>query len=901
MNWLWVIVGAVAGAFVLHQSGGWLLGAILGAMAERLFRSQRTDQQLEARLRELERKLAEVERGEIKYQQISAKAALPVSSLPVTGEAALDTPSPLTGEGRGEGEIHQSPDDFATLSQPASPQTEVISSAVPKFNDPTWTPAHPAWLERLLSGNLLAKAGVVLLFFGAASGLKMAADYGMFPPAVRLLMAALAGVVLIAFGHNRARQREQHAFGFALQGGGFALLYLSLYFAFSRYGYVSATPAFIGFALLGVGCVLLAMRQDSQVLAGLGLSGAFLAPALASTGGNQYVILFSHFLLLDVFIVAISSQKSWRELNLLGFFFTTLFGFVWALDRYVAAFRTNIEIFLLLFFLLYTLTPALLAHYRKPTGKAWLDGTLLFGVPAVAAVVQGALGYERDYLALTALLAGLYYLGLAWLTRNSENAALSRAFTALALTCLTVAVPLHFGASVTTVFWALEGAAMLAFGLHQQRRLAVAAGVVIQVLAAWRLLDSSVYLDSSMPFWNEFFPGALAIALAGAASAWRLHRPGSDKFAQTLVLTWSLAWWLLAGWNEAATQAAIAHLDALVLLWMTLGALALELLGTRANWTAGRYAAGVLWPVTLLAVLSVTGSQGHPLAGGLLGSLSLALVVSYWMLHRQQRDALLAWLPARHLALFWMLMLAAVIEAGWQAEQLAPATPLWAPVAILAVLCVGLAALRRLQQRNCWPVSGLEAPYQLFAPLPLVAGLVIGLLLLNLNFSGAWLGGAGAMAYLPLLNPLDVISLLSLFSLWQVWHNITCKQHASHAWAALVGGLGLFWLTALWARIAHHYLGVPLSADALEHAAIFQAGVSLLWTATAIAAMLFGSRQHLRVLWFAGVALLAVVGAKLLFLDLGQASLAIRTATLLGMGGLILIAGYFAPAPPKPD
>lgn len=891
MNWLWVMLGAVAGA-VLWQPAGWLLGATLAAMAERLFRSQRTGQQLEARLRELERKLAVIEQAEIKHQQVSSKAELPVSSLPVTGEAALDTLSPVKGE--------------AVLSEEETSPEADLHVPPPKFNDPTWTPAQPAWLERLLSGNLLAKAGVVLLFFGAASGLKMAADYGMFPPAVRLLMAALAGVVLIAFGHNRARQSEQRAFGFALQGGGFALLYLSLYFAFSRYGYVSATPAFIGFALLGVGCVLLAMRQDSQVLAGLGLSGAFLAPALASTGGNQYVILFSHFLLLDAFIVAISSQKSWRELNLLGFFFTTLFGFVWALDRYTAAFRTNIEIFLLLFFLLYTLTPALLAHYRKPTGKVWLDGTLLFGVPAVAAVVQGALGYERDYLALTALLAGLYYLGLAWLTRNRENAVLSRAFSALALTCLTVAIPLHFGANVTAVFWALEGAAVLAFGLHQQRRLAILAGVVIQVLAALRLLDASFFLNSQMPFWNDFFPGALALSLAGAASAWRLHRHGSGRFEQGLALAWAVAWWLLAGWNEAAMhitigQVAIVHRDALVLLWMVLGALVLELLGTRANWTAGRYAAGVLWPVSLLAVLSVTDGHGHPLAGGMLGSLSLALAAAYWMLHRQQRDVLLAWLPARHLALFWMLMLAAVIEAGWQAEQLAPTTPLLAPVAILAVLCVGLAALRQLQQRHCWPVAGLEAPYQLYAPLPLVAGLVVGLLLLNLNFSGAWLEGAGAMAYLPLLNPLDVISLLSLFSLWQVWHNITSKQHASHTWAALVGGLGLFWLTALWARIAHHYLGVPLTADALENAAIFQAGVSLLWTATAIAAMLFGSRQHLRVLWFAGVALLAVVGAKLLFLDLGQASLAIRTATLLGMGGLILIAGYFAPAPPKPD
>lgn len=884
MNWLWVILGAVAGAMLMRQGGGFLIGAVLGALAYRLQANQHATRSWEKRLADLERRLVELERD-----QRQPAESMEVSP-PATRAVAAETTALLPP--------HQDtqPEPVAGAPSKTPPPMQPAASASDTVNDPTWTSAHASWLDRLLSGNLLAKVGVVLLFFGAASGLKMAADYGLFPPAVRLLMAALAGAVLVAFGHNRAHQNERQAFGLALQGGGFALLYLSLYFAFSRYGYIGATPAFAGFALLGVGCALLALRQDSQALAWLGLSGAFFAPALASSGGNQYVILLSHFLLLDVFIVVISSRKTWRSLNLLGFFLTTLFGFAWALARYQVAFRSNIEVFLLLFFLLYTLAPTLLAYYRKPAGKAWLDGTLLFGVPAVVAAAQGTLGYARDYLALTAFAAGLYYLGLAALTRHGENPLLPRAFTALAVTCLTVAIPLYFGAGVTTVFWALEGAAVLAFGLHQQRPLAVAAGVAIQILAALRLLDASYFLDSRVPFWNDFFPGALALALAGAASAWRLHRHDSDKLAQGLALGWAIVWWLLAGWNEAATLAAIEYRDALILLWMILGALALEFSGTSAKWTAGRYAAGALWPVILLALLDVIDRQHHPLAGAMLGILPLAFATAYGLLKRQQHAGLHAWLPARHLALFWMLMLAAVIEAGWQAEQLAPAVPLWAPVAILAVLCLGLAALRKLHQRNLWPVAELERIYQLLAPLPLIAGLVIGLLLLNLNFTGGW-----NLAYLPLLNPLDAVSLLALVSLWKQWDNIQCQQHAGKEWAGIVGGLGLFWLTALWARIAHHFIGVDFNADALEHSAIFQAGVSLLWTAFAITAMVLGSRRHLRQIWFAGIALLGIVGVKLLFLDLGQASLAIRTATLLGMGVLILVAGYFAPVPPKQE
>lgn len=880
MNWLWVMIGAVVGAIVLQQSGGLLLGAVLGAVVDRLMRSRRTEQAFEARLRELERRLAEMARS--RTPDKASEAVLPPAQITEPTVAASVEP-PIAAQ----------PHTVPVARAPAPAQ------ATPAFKDPVWTSPPRSWLNRLLSGNLLAKAGVVLLFFGAASGLKMAADFGLLPPAVRLLMAALAGALLIGFGHNRARQRDRQAFGFAVQGGGFALLYLSLYFAFSRYGYIGATPAFAGFALLGMGCALLAMRQDSPALAWLGLSGAFFAPALASSGGNQYLVLFGHFLLLDAFIVAISSRTAWRSLNLLGFFFTTLFGFAWALERYEVAFRSHIELFLLLFFLLYTLTPALLAYYRKPAGKAWLDGTLLFGVPAVAAVVQGALDYERDYLALTAFLGGLYYLGLAALTRNSDNPVLPRAFVALAITCLTVAIPLAFGAAVTTVFWALEGAAVLAFGLQHNRRVAMVAGAAIQGLAALRLLDADALLNTPALFLNDFFPGALALSLAGGLSAWRLHRHGNSQPVQTLALGWAIAWWLLAGWNEAATQAASVQRAGLVLLWMTLGALTLEGIGTRMHWASGRYAATALWPAALLALLGATFSHGHPLASSMAGSLPLALAAAYWILRRQQAGALNEWLEPRHLALFWMLMLAAVFEAGWQADRLAPATPLWAPVAILAVLCVGLAALQQLQRRKLWPVAGLEPLYQLAAPAPLAAGLAVGLALLNIHFSGTWLNGSGALAYLPILNPLDIISLLSLASLWRLWTTDAWTRRTGNLGLATLSGLGLLWLTALWARIAHHYLGVEFTGTALQHSAIFQAGVSLLWTAAAIAAMLLGSRRHLRQTWYAGIALLGIVGAKLLFVDLGQASLAIRTATLLGMGGLILIAGYFAPVPPR--
>jgi uncharacterized membrane protein len=135
----------------------------------------------------------------------------------------------------------------ACRGHPAEPKAEAI--AVPQgltFTEESAesseapAPKEPGWLAKLLfGGNILAKIGVVLLIFGVGSALKLAAEFGVLPAEARLGIAALFGVALGVLGWRKRAGHEM--FGFALQGGGVAVLYLVVYFALTRYALIGTT------------------------------------------------------------------------------------------------------------------------------------------------------------------------------------------------------------------------------------------------------------------------------------------------------------------------------------------------------------------------------------------------------------------------------------------------------------------------------------------------------------------------------------------------------------------------------------------------------------------------------------------------------------------------------------
>jgi len=162
-------------------------------------------------------------------------------------------------------------------------------------------------------------------------------------------------------------------------------------------------------------------------------------------------------------------------------------------------------------------------------------------------------------------------------------------------------------------------------------------------------------------------------------------------------------------------------------------------------------------------------------------------------------------------------------------------------------------------------------------------------------------GTAKPLPYLPMLNPLDLGLLFALLGIY-LWSRSAAPQRGPRveSIAQGVAGLSLFaFFTALVMRTAHHWGDVPFQWDALLESMLVQAGLSIVWTLIALGLMIGGHLRHRREVWLIGAALIAVVVAKLFFVELSNRGGLARIVSFIGVGGLLLVVGYFAPLPPK--
>ncbi len=939
-----VIWGAVWGAIVgligdFWYGLGWLPGAILGALAGLTLRSA------------VDKRIAtQTEKAAAKGAADSAAAgAVPVPAAPVAAPPAVAGAQAAAPRAAAAVDIDLSPAatvavDAAGTEAPAPRRVPPPPRRVPPPPKPLTAPAAPSGpsladqaiaraKDWLFGGNTVARLGALLLFIGLAFLARFAVEQGLVPPQLRLAGIGLVAIVLLVVGFRLRERRSGYAL--TLQGAGVAILYLTLFAAFRLYGFL---PPLAAFALMVAVCALaalLAVLQDARALAVIGVAGGFLAPILASTGQGDHVALFSYYAVLNLGILAVAWVKDWRGLNVVGFVFTFGIATLWGVLRYRPDQFASTQPFLALFFVLYVAIAVLFAFRRATRLGDPVDATLVFGVPLIGFGLQAGLVRDFEYgLAISAVVLAAFYLLLAAALlrgRRDDLRLLSESFIALGVIFATLAVPLALDARWTTAAWALEGAAVIWVGLRQQRWLARAFGLLLLGGAGLAFLHHlERRLPHDWPLVNADFVGALL--LAGSAifvsrrwfvdHAARGDAPATgfaavERRLAAPMFLYGFAWWLGALWLELTRLQMTASGFVLPAItpddrWLpmmagfALSAAAACRIGLGRDWPAATWPAYAVAPVLLAVALLASLEFRHLFEHNGWWCWPLAIAAHFAALNWLDAREPARWFSAAH-ALGVVLL---TLLAGSVAADLIDRAQLWrtswgaaASLAGLAIVLAGVGALATSGSlRLRWPMDRFARAYLWFGLLPAAllayAGALFGAITQR--------GDALPLPYVPIVNPTDLSVLLAAAALWHWRGQLLADGAAMPALLrerrlalATVGGLLFVWLNTVWLRIVHHFFGVRWSGRQLFESFLVQAGFALLWTATAVALMVFASRRGERAPWLVGAGLLGLTVVKLALIDLSNAGGTERIVAFIGVGALMLVVGYLAPLPPQ--
>jgi len=608
------------------------------------------------RLRELEHEVYAL-REEVRMRTIPSAPETPWRERTTPQQAAEPEPVPdfhdwsettPAEEAQAAAELAAALSEGVTSTPAVAPDVAPRPERVP----PRWLVAAKTWL---LTGNLVAKLGLAILFVGVGFLLKYVAETVFIPIELRLAGVVLADLALLGWGWRMRGTRRE--IGLPIQGTAIAILMLVVFGAYHRYALLPAGFAFALLVLLTAFTCLLAVLQDAPWLAAFGITGGFACPLMISSGQGNHVALFSYYALLNAGVFALAVKRAWRPLNLLGFGFTFIVGSAWGGLRYTSANYDSAQGFLILFFLMYVGIAIAFARQQQTRLKHYVDASLVLGTPLLAFGLQVALVRDKPFgLALSALALGGFYLMLAlFLMRRGRERwrVLVETFTALGAIFGTLAIPFALDGRWTSAAWALEGAGFVWFGLRRAQPSTWIFGLLLQAGAWLSFIGAATGLDPDAARDSSLGLGFLLLAGSAFAMARSFRRHAGDtEPVLGRIANWSItiaAFWLLGGtWAEAIMHTSGSLLANLLAAGALLTAALLYTASARLDWPrasrlalvaqlAGALALAVAWVVGSLSS-SVTGSDRHgPMLGAMM--ISLAALATSRMLDKAPTDS----------------------------------------------------------------------------------------------------------------------------------------------------------------------------------------------------------------------------------------------------------------------
>ena len=379
------------------------------------------------------------------------------------------------------------------------------------------TKSANANLEKFIGENLISKIGILILIIGVAIGAKYAIDNNWISPLMRIIFGYLVGLGLVGFA---VKLKSNYLnFSAVLLSGGMATMYFITYFAYSYYNLISQISAFSVMLIFTIFTVLAAILYSRQVIAQIGLVGAYAIPFLLSENSGKVEILFTYTAIINIGILALSAKKYWKSLFYSSFIFTWISFIGWFAARYNSNQDFTLALtFLSVYFLIFHATflvYKLLRHQTLDVENVFfiLSNSFIFYGFGYA-ILEGKSGWEQN-LGLFTIFNAFIHFGIGYLIKQFRlgDKTVFYLTVILVLTFLSIAFPIQTEGKWTALFWTAEAAALFTIGrtkkisLFENYSYPVMGLASFALLGDWADLMSKGYSIETLvyPFFNQHF------------------------------------------------------------------------------------------------------------------------------------------------------------------------------------------------------------------------------------------------------------------------------------------------------------------------------------------------------------------------------------------------------------
>lgn len=415
------------------------------------------------------------------------------------------------------------------LPQMAAPLGQTVS---PKSSD----------LEKFIGENLISKIGILITIIGVAIGAKYSIEHNLISPLTRIILGYGTGIALLLVGMKLKKNYEKYSA--VLVSGAMTIMYFITFAAHSFYHLIPQVLTFVLMVVFTIFTVVAALNYKQQIIAQLGLVGAYAVPFLLSDGSGKAEVLFAYVAIINIGILFVSFKKYWRSLYYSSFILSWLIFFSWFIIRYSTSAHfgiafTFIAVTFLTFYATYLAYKLLQKKVFeiKDVALILLNSFIFFGIGYYLLAIHPI---GKHYLGFFAIINALIHFVVSVVVYKQKLADKNLFYLigGLVLVFLTIAIPIQLDGNWVTLLWAGEAALLFWIGRSKNVRIYENLSYPVMGLAFFSLIQdwsrvygSNLIMDNLdyVPIFNiNFLSSALLIISFGFIAYWMFKKEEND-------------------------------------------------------------------------------------------------------------------------------------------------------------------------------------------------------------------------------------------------------------------------------------------------------------------------------------------------------------------------------------